>query len=1318
MGKKIKEYNIGLDIGTNSVGWCVTDNTNQVLKFRGKRMLGVRLFEEGQSAALTRLKRGQRRRYIRRKERIRLLQELIGDMVRGIDENFFMRLEDSFLWKEDKRIESNYTLFADKDYTDSDYYKQFPTIYHLRNYLVNTSEKADPRQIYLALHHIIKYRGNFLYPGQSFNTSEDGIEEGLKELVQVLQKYIEDYSISEIDPAEIMVYLENKQITKKEKQDEVTRLLVAQGMDRKLSAEITKAILGYNFDIAVLFNDNEVIDENGKALTTKFSDAKYEEQIEQIEGVLQDRFELIEKLHKLYSQYILNGILSGKVYISEAMLAKYDKHQIDLKLLKRLVRKYNKERYNYLFRYEKDKSGSPIKNYVNYIQGDKRCNQEELYKTIKKILENAKDEMEYDYCLKEMEEFRFLARLNTRNNNTIPWQMNQIELEKILDNQGKYYSVLNEQKDKIMKVLSFRIPYYVGPLNPSTSSERFCWIKRTKERVYPWNFFGVINEEDTAEAFITKMTNYCTYLPLEKVMPKYSLLYSKYCVLNELANMRINDKKLEPRDKQKIINDLFLHYKRITHNKFCEWLKKEQWGGCTEFEVTGYQKENEFASSLGSFIDFYRIFNKVDASNEDMIEEIIYWCTVFEEKTIVAKKIKAKYSDNVNNTQLKSILKLRYKGWSTLSKRLLTGMTIKQDEMSYNIMYYLENTKMNFMQIIKDKDLGFNKLIEQEQKDLEGKEIKVEDVQELHGSPAIKKGIWQTIKIIQEIIKCTGAEPKNIMLEFARSDEESKRSMTRKNKLLQAFERLKEDVDEYNARIINELKNNADKLNSERLFLYFIQNGKCMYTGGELKIEELSTHYQIDHIIPQCYVKDDSIENKVLVLTTENQRKLDNLLIAQEVQDKNRVWWSKLYKHGLIGAKKYNNLMRAGLSENEQKGFINRQLVETRQICKHVANLLQGSYANTNVVTVKAELGHLFREKYSLYKNRNINDFHHAHDAYLTAVIGNTLLLNKECNSSEWIYSDYVKNFKKEAMNRKQKYGYVLSMFDRNIVDEDGVVVWNGAKSLEQVMKVFEYKNCLVTRKPEEGTGAFYKESIIGRNDRIKKLIPLKEGLDIKKYGGYTEAQNAYSVVVECMNAKGKKEKRLVGIPIKISYDIKSGKCSLVDFIRDNCGDETRILKDRVLKYQLIEESGRLEYIISDKEINNAKQLYLDLRCNEVIYWINSEKYDYIKKNEDMVDEVYYKLLSKGKEQYKIFDSVWKKIEEVLVYKELDINKKCELISEILNLTQEKDGTANLKKINSNFGERVGRKAIPAKIKDTTFIDQSITGLFERRYTI
>ena len=66
--KQVKDYFVGLDIGTNSVGWAVTNEVYEVLRAKGHRMWGSRLFEEGQTAAERRNYRAGRRRLDRRNE--------------------------------------------------------------------------------------------------------------------------------------------------------------------------------------------------------------------------------------------------------------------------------------------------------------------------------------------------------------------------------------------------------------------------------------------------------------------------------------------------------------------------------------------------------------------------------------------------------------------------------------------------------------------------------------------------------------------------------------------------------------------------------------------------------------------------------------------------------------------------------------------------------------------------------------------------------------------------------------------------------------------------------------------------------------------------------------------------------------------------------------------------------------------------------------------------------------------------------------------------------------------------------------------------
>lgn len=168
----IKKFKLGLDIGTNSVGYALLDENNKVVRKNGHSFWGVRMFEESSDAKSRRNYRSNRRRLQRRKQRIVLLQELFNEEIKKVDKNFFIRLNDSFYKVEDKHLHNTYNLFADKNYSDYDFFKQFPTIYHLRKYLMETKQKVDIRFLYLAIAHILKYRGNFLSSGEEFKKSD------------------------------------------------------------------------------------------------------------------------------------------------------------------------------------------------------------------------------------------------------------------------------------------------------------------------------------------------------------------------------------------------------------------------------------------------------------------------------------------------------------------------------------------------------------------------------------------------------------------------------------------------------------------------------------------------------------------------------------------------------------------------------------------------------------------------------------------------------------------------------------------------------------------------------------------------------------------------------------------------------------------------------------------------------------------------------------------------------------------------------------------------------------------------------------------
>ena len=138
------DYLMGLDLGTGSLGWAVTDKEYKILRAHGKALWGVRLFDNADTAEERRTFRTARRRLDRRNWRIQLLQELFDAEISKVDPGFFLRMKESKYVPEDKRDASGccpelpYALFVDDGYTDKDYHRQFPTIYHLRKWLMNT----------------------------------------------------------------------------------------------------------------------------------------------------------------------------------------------------------------------------------------------------------------------------------------------------------------------------------------------------------------------------------------------------------------------------------------------------------------------------------------------------------------------------------------------------------------------------------------------------------------------------------------------------------------------------------------------------------------------------------------------------------------------------------------------------------------------------------------------------------------------------------------------------------------------------------------------------------------------------------------------------------------------------------------------------------------------------------------------------------------------------------------------------------------------------------------------------------------------------
>lgn len=115
--------------------------------------------------------------------------------------------------------------------------------------------------------------------------------------------------------------------------------------------------------------------------------------------------------------------------------------------------------------------------------------------------------------------------------------------------------------------------------------------------------------------------------------------------------------------------------------------------------------------------------DEIPEEDYPMIEEIILWSTIFEDRDIFKDKLKRNYGDRLTDEQIKKIVRKRFTGWGRLSRKLLTEIKVDSDNGPVTIMDVLREGNPNhsgrslgkpmvFMEVLRDDDLGFQERID------------------------------------------------------------------------------------------------------------------------------------------------------------------------------------------------------------------------------------------------------------------------------------------------------------------------------------------------------------------------------------------------------------------------------------------------------------------------------------------------------------------------------------------------------------------------------------------------------------------------------
>lgn len=1142
-----------------------------------------------------------------------------------------------------------------------------------------------------------------------------------------------------------------------------------------MAKQIANAIMGYKTQFETILGKE--IDKNDKsAWEFKLSDADVDDKLDALLPELEEAEQtIIAEIRKLFSAITLSNIVDEGKTLSESMVKKYEKHCQDYHLLKSVAESLDDKKKARILRlaydlYVNNRHGKLLEAKTE-LKAKGVLNKDEFYKLVQ---ENLDDSESAQKILREIELDKFMPKQRTSSNGVIPFQLHQIELDRIIANQSKYYPFLAEENPvekhrkqapyKLDELVRFRVPYYVGPLittddQEKTSGKSFAWmVRKASGKITPWNFEDKVNREESANRFIKRMTIKDTYLLGEDVLPSNSLLYQKFEVLNELNNIRVNGKRLDPPVKQRIYEELFENNKTVSAKKLMNWTK----ANLGSEDIKGLADPDKFNSSLSSYYHFksLKVFDKQldDSDYQKDLEKIIEWSSIFEDKKIFQEKLRE--IDWLTDEQFKAISTWRLQGWGRLSRKLLVGL---HDQNGQNIINQLWDSQKNFMQIVTEPD--FKEQIEKENQAVV-KKTDVEDIlADAYTSPANKKAIRQVVKVVNDVVKAAGGkEPAQFAIEFTRNPEDNPQlSRIRGTNLLKAYqETAKELVDQG---LTNSLKEamSSRRLVQDKYYLHFIQGGRDAYTGEKINIDDITSNYDIDHILPQSFIKDDSFDNRVLTSKPLNAEKSDDVPIkrfgSNWISDLNmtvKEMWQKWQAKGLINKNKLQNLLLdpAHLNKYQKSGFINRQLVETSQIVKLVSVILQSKYPKSEIITVKAGDNSALRKRLNLYKSREVNDYHHAIDAYLSAICGNFLYQVYPKLRPYFVYGQFKKfssdkKLQDDTVDQTTKFTFLWPLLqkdndERKAVEEiredkkDNVVFLKHPDIFDKLRRAYNFKYMLVSRETTTQDQEMFKMTVFPRSNRdtakTRSLIPKGKGLDPAIYGGYTSNVDAYMAIVRIQKAKDVTYK-VVGVPMRALADLKEAqKLGTYDatlkkvleplIMFDKNGEPKRgikgfeIVKGHVLYKQVIVDGQRKFMLSSQYYMTNAKQLTLSWETMRIVT-------GNIKKGED-IDELlinaFDEILEKVDQYLPLFDinkfrnSLHQGREKFISF---DKEMKKEIIKGILNGLHDNMVFGNLKEL--GIKTLFGLMAVPSGITltpDAELIFQSPTGLFERRVKI
>ena len=688
------------------------------------------------------------------------------------------------------------------------------------------------------------------------------------------------------------------------------------------------------------------------------------------------------------------------------------------------------------------------------------------------------------------------------------------EIVQIFETQKSYHEELKDEFcDEYLTIFNRKRKYYEGPGNEKSRTD---YGRYTTE-------IGEDGKYITENNIFEKLIGKCSVYPEELRAAAASYTAQEFNVLNDLNNLTVNGRKLCEEEKRKIV-ELLKTSKIVNMRNIITSVIGEK---IVELHGARIDKnEKEIFHKFECYNKMRKALAGIDVDINDlsreMLDEIGYILTINTDKEAIVEAFKDSFLDLEDNVKdcfidLRKSNGLIFSKWHSFSLKIM-GELIPE-------MYAQPKEQMTLlteMGVWKEKTEDFMGV----------KYIPVDSANEDIFNPVVGRSVRISLRILNAILKKYGVL-EDVVIEMPRdrnSDEEKMRiKNSQKNNEKEILFIEKKLADEYGIYLKSSHYSTHKQLKI-KLKLWNEQDGKCLYSGRTIDPRDLIKNpemFEVDHIIPRSISFDDSRSNKVLVYSTENQNK-GNQTPYYYLMSSKKEWTFDEYKATLIALskkkeygisrKKVQNLLFCEdiRKIDVLKGFINRNINDTRYASRVVLNTIQSYFKAKNVDTkvhvVRGSYTHQMRVNMRLDKNRDVSHAHHAVDAILIAysrmgyeayrkLQGSFIdfdtgeILNQQMwikNMSDDVYVDYLYGKKwlhiRNEITRAEKeikyWWYVDKKANRGLCNQ----TIRGTRSYEGKT----YKINSLDIRTKEGVEVFKKLALSNKESERERLLVYK----------------------------------------------------------------------------------------------------------------------------------------------------------------------------------------------------------------------------------